>query len=96
MSLLPKVAVSILACAALAGPAAAQQPAAPAQPTAAEPDVGDVTTGSHIIVYGAMKDPSDRATPVTEDHSAPMLPVVYEDAKPNQAAVAPPASPARR
>lgn len=95
-----------LASAALLAPAAvAQQPQTqPAQPSQpAEPDegVGQLQTGSHIIVIGAIRDPSDHSVATPEDVRAPELPVVYEDARAPvpataPAAAAPPASPARR
>jgi len=89
---------------AFAPAAAAQQPDEPAEAEAPQADrQGEPGINSHIIVYGAAKDPASADLPAApEDRSVPELPIVYEDedeAEPAKvsapADAALPASPAR-
>jgi hypothetical protein len=106
MSLFSKVSAAAIVAAAFAcAPAAAAQQQPPAQPTQVEApdsdDRGSPGINSHIIVYGAAKDPASAAIPAApEDESVPELPVVYEDDARTAKVSAPagaalPASPAR-
>ena len=98
VSLKLRCSLAVATLVAFAPVATAQQQPAPADAQPADQTAAEPGVSSHIIVYGAAKDPNGPTQTVAEDETVPELPVVYEDETDSKvsapAGAAPPASPA--